>query len=84
MHKAHWGYGFHLKFDRTVETIKDLEYCWETMQKDVRKYISIAKFEPLELRNKNRIHHIRGSLYHPQSQEAVEAFNRTVQNDLYL
>ena len=34
--------------------------------------------------SKNRIHHIRGSLYHPQSQEAVEASNRTVQNDLYL
>ena len=34
--------------------------------------------------SKNRIHHIRGSPYHPQSQGAVEAFNRTVQNYLYL
>ena len=33
--------------------------------------------------NKNRIHHIRGSQYHPQSQGAVEAFSRTVQNYLY-
>ena len=31
---------------------------------------------------KLRIHHIRGSLYHPQSQGIVEAFNRTVQNFL--
>ena len=34
--------------------------------------------------NKNRIHHVRGSPYHPQSQGEVEAFNRTVQNYLYL
>ena len=34
--------------------------------------------------SKNRIHHIRGSPYHLQSQGAVEAFNRTVQNYLYL
>ena len=34
--------------------------------------------------SKNRIHHIRDSPYHPQSQGAVEAFNRTVQNYLYL
>ena len=33
---------------------------------------------------KSGIHHIRGSPYHPQSQGAVEAFNRTVQNFLYL
>ena len=34
--------------------------------------------------SKHRIHHIRGSPYHPQIQGAVEAFNRTVQNYLYL
>ena len=33
---------------------------------------------------KNKIYHICGSPYHPQSQRAVEAFNRTVQNYLYL
>ena len=33
---------------------------------------------------KSGIYHIRGLPYHPQSQEAVEAFNRTVQNFLYL
>ena len=27
---------------------------------------------------KNRIHHIRGFLYHPQSQGSVKAFNRTI------
>ena len=37
MHKAHWGSGSHLKIDRTVEAIKDLGYCWEKMQKDVRE-----------------------------------------------
>ena len=30
------------------------------------------------------IDHIRGSPYHPQSQGAVEAFNKTIQNFLYL
>ena len=34
--------------------------------------------------SKNRILHIRGSSYYPQSQGAVEAFNRTVPNYLYL
>ena len=33
---------------------------------------------------KSGIHHIWGSPYHPQNQGAVEAFNRTVQNFLYL
>ena len=37
MHKTHWGSGSHLKIDRTVEAIKDLGYCWEKMQKDVRE-----------------------------------------------
>ena len=37
MHKAHWGSGPHLKIDRTVEAIKNLGYCWEKMQKDVRE-----------------------------------------------
>ena len=36
MHKAHWGSRSHLKIDYTVETIKDLGYCWEKMQKDIR------------------------------------------------
>ena len=31
-----------------------------------------------------KIEYIRGSPYHPQSQEAVEGFNRTIQNFLYL
>ena len=30
------------------------------------------------------IDHIRGSPYHPQSQGAVETFNKTIQNFLYL
>ena len=30
------------------------------------------------------IDHIRGSPYHPQSQGAVEAFNKIIQNFLYL
>ena len=30
------------------------------------------------------IDHVRGSPYHPQSQGAVEAFNNTIQNFLYL
>ena len=33
---------------------------------------------------KSGIHHNRGSPYHPQNQGAVKAFNRTVQNSLYL
>ena len=37
MHKAHWGSEPHLKIDCTVEAIKDLGYCWEKMQKDVRE-----------------------------------------------
>ena len=45
----------------------------EFVNKELKMYLS-----------KNRIHHIRGSPYHPQSQGAVEAFNRTVQNYLYL
>ena len=31
-----------------------------------------------------KIEYIRGSPYHPQSQGAVEGFNRTIQNFLYL
>ena len=34
--------------------------------------------------SKNKIQQIRVSPYHPQSQGAVEAFNRTIQNYLYL
>ena len=30
------------------------------------------------------IDHIRGSPYHPQSQGAVETFNKTIQNFIYL
>ena len=32
----------------------------------------------------NNIQYVRGSPYHPQSQGAVESFNRTIQNFLYL
>ena len=32
----------------------------------------------------NNIQYVRGSPYHPQSQGAVERFNRTIQNFLYL
>ena len=180
MHKSHWGSGSHLKFDRTVEAIKDLESCWEKMQKYVRElyficeiwagrtkkpkkkiahkhidsYYSKERYQPntvylsdylvsdkrylltminhfnkygwivvlsdksaatiiktlkaciaiygkpesLQTNNgsefvneglkmylrKNRIHYICGSPYYPQSQGAVKAFNKTVQNYLYL
>ena len=32
----------------------------------------------------NNIQYVRGSPYHPQSQGAVESFNKTIQNFLYL
>ena len=35
------------------------------------------------LKNQN-IEYIRDSSYHPQNQGAVEGFNRTIQNFLYL
>ena len=34
--------------------------------------------------DKQSIKHITGAPYHPQSQGAVEAFNRTIQKFLYL
>ena len=43
--------------------------CSEFVNEELKMYLS-----------KNRIHHIRGSPYHPQSQGAIVAFNRTVQN----
>ena len=47
--------------------------CSEFVDEELKTYLS-----------KNKIHYIRDSLYNPQSQGAVEAFNRTVQNYLYL
>ena len=43
----------------------------------------IMKRWKLFLKNQ-KIEYIRGSPYHPQSQGAVEGFNRTKQNFLYL
>ena len=43
------------------------EYDSESVNEELKMYLSNI-----------RIHHISGSPYHPQSQGAVEAFNRTI------
>ena len=67
MHKAHWGSGSHLKIDSTVEAIKDLGYCWEKMQKDVRElYFNCEIWDGRTKKPKKKIAYKHTDSYYPK------------------